>query len=118
MYRVLVPRVWELRAAEYPGLARHCSVVRGHGLVGRRPGAGVGRDFVNRKIVKPEGQVVARGGVEPPTFRFSVGRSYQLSYLAGCTPPHSRSAKRVHTVPEQTAGSENRTRRSWGFRLR
>src|SRR5450631_1043372 len=28
------------------------------------------------------GFVVARGGVEPPTFRFSVGRSYQLSYLA------------------------------------
>ena len=28
-------------------------------------------------------QGVARGGVEPPTFRFSVGRSYQLSYLAG-----------------------------------
>jgi hypothetical protein len=27
-------------------------------------------------------EVVARGGVEPPTFRFSVGRSYQLSYLA------------------------------------
>jgi hypothetical protein len=27
-------------------------------------------------------QRVARGGVEPPTFRFSVGRSYQLSYLA------------------------------------
>jgi hypothetical protein len=25
---------------------------------------------------------VARGGVEPPTYRFSVGRSYQLSYLA------------------------------------
>ena len=29
------------------------------------------------------GIAVARGGVEPPTFRFSVGRSYQLSYLAG-----------------------------------
>jgi hypothetical protein len=28
------------------------------------------------------GAAVARGGVEPPTFRFSVGRSYQLSYLA------------------------------------
>jgi hypothetical protein len=26
--------------------------------------------------------LVARGGVEPPTYRFSGGRSYQLSYLA------------------------------------
>ena len=26
--------------------------------------------------------VVARDGVEPSTFRVSVGRSYQLSYLA------------------------------------
>jgi hypothetical protein len=34
--------------------------------------------------------MVARGGVEPPTFRFSVGRSYQLSYLAV---PHSQSAR-------------------------
>ena len=25
--------------------------------------------------------MVARGGVEPPTFRFSGGRSYRLSYL-------------------------------------
>ncbi len=30
--------------------------------------------------------MVARGGVEPPTFRFSVGRSYQLSYLARWLP--------------------------------
>ena len=30
--------------------------------------------------------LVARGGVEPPTFRFSVGRSYQLSYLAVLRP--------------------------------
>ena len=30
----------------------------------------------------PRLEGVARGGVEPPTFRFSVGRSYQLSYLA------------------------------------
>src|SRR5262249_32431974 len=44
-----------------------------------------------RRLVPPEtrddlhdgrSSGVARGGVEPPTFRFSVGRSYQLSYLA------------------------------------
>jgi hypothetical protein len=28
------------------------------------------------------GLLVARGGIEPPTYRFSGGRSYQLSYLA------------------------------------
>ena len=33
---------------------------------------------------EPE-RCVARGGVEPPTYRFSGGRSYQLSYLAGPT---------------------------------
>ena len=33
----------------------------------------------------PARGLVARGGVEPPTFRFSVGRSYQLSYLAVLT---------------------------------
>jgi hypothetical protein len=33
--------------------------------------------------------MVARGGVEPPTFRFSVGRSYQLSYLAEPVKPKS-----------------------------
>jgi hypothetical protein len=34
---------------------------------------------------KVNGSVVARDGVEPSTFRFSGGRSYQLSYLAGAT---------------------------------
>ncbi len=37
-------------------------------------------DLVERTFPLVRG--VARGGVEPPTFRFSVGRSYQLSYLA------------------------------------
>jgi hypothetical protein len=30
--------------------------------------------------------VVVRGGVEPPTFRFSGGRSYRLSYLTSPWP--------------------------------
>ena len=34
------------------------------------------------EAVWPAALVVARDGVEPSTFRFSVGRSYQLSYLA------------------------------------
>ena len=41
---------------------------------------------------------VARGGVEPPTFRFSVGRSYQLSYLAApgpCYTPGMAGARQV-----------------------
>ena len=33
---------------------------------------------------------VVRGGVEPPTFRFSGGRSYQLSYLTSTGPPHQQ----------------------------
>jgi hypothetical protein len=40
---------------------------------------------------------VARGGIEPPTYRFSGGRSYQLSYLAvrrsRCW--HRRASQRV-----------------------
>ena len=51
---------------------------------------------------------VARGGVEPPTFRFSVGRSYQLSYLAGCT---RRGEARAHST---RAGARSRKRpRPW-----
>ena len=32
--------------------------------------------------------MVARAGIEPATFRFSGGRSYQLSYLALRPPAH------------------------------
>ena len=39
------------------------------------------------KGTSPDGDVVvARAGIEPATFRFSGGRSYQLSYLAGTAP--------------------------------
>ena len=31
-------------------------------------------------------KLVVRGGVEPPTFRFSGGRSYRLSYLTWLGP--------------------------------
>ncbi len=42
---------------------------------------------------------MARGGVEPPTFRFSVGRSYQLSYLA--LPDTNQIPRAEHTIPER-----------------
>ena len=35
--------------------------------------------------------LVARGGIEPPTYRFSGGRSYQLSYLAVTADGHVRT---------------------------
>ena len=46
------------------------------------------------KIVDYTAKLVVRGGVEPPTFRFSGGRSYQLSYLTlpGTGPGPSPSA--------------------------
>ena len=43
---------------------------------------------------------MARGGVEPPTFRFSVGRSYQLSYLAA--PAATGVPRAEHTIPERS----------------
>src|SRR5881275_3170140 len=46
---------------------------------------------------------VARGGVEPPTFRFSVGRSYQLSYLAVRAARASRSATPTGLEPATSA---------------
>jgi hypothetical protein len=55
--------------------------------VGRMPD-GAGQQNAHRAFPQvggaqsPARGLVARGGVEPPTFRFSVGRSYQLSYLA------------------------------------
>src|SRR3954468_2299870 len=51
-------------------------------------------------------EVVARGGVEPPTFRFSVGRSYQLSYLA-LVAPRIRGA-REHLTGAFPAGRNRR----------
>jgi hypothetical protein len=46
---------------------------------------------------------VVRGGVEPPTFRFSGGRSYQLSYL---TVTDRRYAKRHgRSVPSGPDGT-------------
>ena len=37
--------------------------------------------------------VVVRGGVEPPTFRFSGGRSYRLSYLTLAMKPKARTLR-------------------------
>ena len=38
---------------------------------------------------------MARAGIEPATFRFSGGRSYQLSYLAGRHRSDNRSASPI-----------------------
>ena len=56
------------------------------------------RDAIGRFVLH-----VARGGVEPPTYRFSVGRSYQLSYLA----------KRVECYMSATALAESVAPPSW-----
>lgn len=64
------PRGMNAAAPTQPALISTCR--------GRRP-----RPMQARSQVRPwTTKGVARGGVEPPTFRFSVGRSYQLSYLA------------------------------------
>ena len=44
-------------------------------------------------------QGVVRGGVEPPTFRFSGGRSYQLSYL---TLAGADTGRRLRSEPGAT----------------
>src|SRR6476659_4966780 len=41
--------------------------------------------------------LVGRGGVEPPTFHFSGGRSYQLSYLPKRRKPYPRARPATKT---------------------
>ena len=68
-------------------------------------------------VLSPAKGYVARGGVEPPTFRFSVGRSYQLSYLAvvlgPCYPEGGVSAERVTCSDTQNAAQWFTRRRRW-----
>lgn len=68
-------------------------------------------------LCSPAKGYVARGGVEPPTFRFSVGRSYQLSYLAWCFgtwyPEGGVSADRVPRPDTQNAAHWCTRRRRW-----
>jgi hypothetical protein len=45
-------------------------------------------------------RVVVRGGVEPPTFRFSGGRSYQLSYLTKPEPVPGKDAGNGSSGPD------------------
>jgi hypothetical protein len=65
------------------------------------------RRFRWSPALSPAKGYVARGGVEPPTFRFSVGRSYQLSYLAGmlgsCYPAGGVAADRITCSDTQIA---------------
>src|SRR6478609_10145166 len=48
---------------------------------------------------------VARGGVEPPTFHFSGGRSYQLSYLAKRRKPYRSGRGRAKTGERRRFGA-------------
>ena len=117
-----------------------------------RPGGSVGR--ANLRVHDRGGMVrarrtpwmewVARGGIEPPTYRFSGGRSYQLSYLAvsllggpakftGPRPrpsagstcrvvarPHQLDQRRVHAdrVGDDAAAADARAQRRRGSRPR
>jgi 2,5-diketo-D-gluconate reductase A len=56
---------------------------------------------------------VGRGGVEPPTFHFSGGRSYQLSYL----PKRTKLYNTRHRKRESTAAPVSRFPRSLAVRL-
>src|SRR6478735_7375318 len=51
---------------------------------------------------------VARGGVEPPTFHFSGGRSYRLSYLAKRRKPYRSSRGRTKTGDRRRFGAASR----------
>ena len=58
-----------------------CAAKVGHGaaVIKKTPGLMAPRSFGSS-------YAVGRGGVEPPTFRFSGGRSYRLSYLPATAP--------------------------------
>src|SRR5205814_1418242 len=89
---------------------------------------------MSRRREAPGWTVVGRGGVEPPTFRFSGGRSYRLSYLpqydsavlTGLEPaissrPGSRSTRGIRTDGKDTdhvAGEQERGRVRRGWRDR
>jgi hypothetical protein len=70
------------------------------------------RTVVNRQSRqgRPESlrrsDVVVRGGVEPPTFRFSGGRSYQLSYLTSVPRWARRSSGDCRGRPADRSGPD------------
>jgi hypothetical protein len=57
---------------------------------------GSGAQIRPNKAPELQRYCVARAGIEPATFRFSGGRSYQLSYLAGTA--GTTSPRRVATL--------------------
>src|SRR5690348_16696465 len=90
-------RVWNLFAATGSAISRRRTAASTRSVtvwVGCADAAGMpGMRVTARPAVTaataPRMFMVARAGIEPATFRFSGGRSYQLSYLAGRPSAHA-----------------------------
>src|SRR6476619_7405110 len=85
----------------------------GSGSVSREPvavrngGQRSGHEESRRSEVRSDLRLllVGRGGVEPPTFHFSGGRSYQLSYLPKRAKLYNRRAARPESVQPTSAAA-------------
>ena len=81
------------RSPAFGGLLRRRPVTHGHS-----PSA-AGDDEAPVQTMFDLGlRLVGRGGVEPPTFHFSGGRSYQLSYLPKRAKLYNRAVVRPESV--------------------
>ena len=90
-------------------LVQHLPAIRGHSgsLAVTRPPSRPAPELAKPQVRSAVtcGFGVARGGVEPPTFRFSVGRSYQLSYLAAPSSGAGQTSRRTAPASRDYTGA-------------